>query len=570
VERQQTLRDRVLLTNDLLLAADLPLLARNESPIFFLGMGRPDTAFAVAERMKADDIFVNVSMYPTVPLKRSGIRLAITATHSEEDIVRAVAAFSRHVPAVFAEHGITTADVDALFEGAVPPESRVSAGLSATPAWLAPDRPADTGAPVVCAIPARDVAQRQPEIVRLYPVAGRAPAAEASVAVEPIVVEHARTIHDVDRVLWDSTLGSVGACSWEAMSLAERVFRQQPQREHNWAFHYFIARQGDRPVCITLFADLLHKDDMLMRSDVSREIERRRADDPYFLTTRALAMGGYLSEGNHLWLDRSGPWREALALVLDRVEREYDNVHAGMLLLRDLPADDADMDRLMIARGYAKVPMLDTHVLEITWRDRDGYVDALTGRSRKRMRDRLAASEGYHTHVWGARSGRLLDEAELAYLHGLYRNVAERKFALNVFQYPVSLFAEMQRSSAWEIVTLTLDPAHGGPEDGRPVAWYAAHVHETHYAPFLVGLDYEYVEGREYGAYRQTGLAMVLRAMEAGCTTVHKGMDADFEKSLLGTRRVRTCVYAQLRDHYQGEVLREIVAEVGLGGTAAA
>jgi hypothetical protein len=29
-------------------------------------------------------------------------------------------------------------------------------------------------------------------------------------------------------------------------------------------------------------------------------------------------------------------------------------------------------------------------------------------------------------------------------------------------------------------------------------------------------------------------------------------------------------VYAQLRDHYQGEVLREIVAEVGLGGTAAA
>lgn len=564
VERQRTLRDRVLLTNELLLAAELPLLARNESPIFFLGMGRPDTAFAVAERMKADDIYVNVSMYPTVPLKRSGIRLAITAIHTEEDIRRTVDAFARNVPAVFAEQGITRGDIDTLFAGAVPDESRVSAGLASVPAWLASDGQAP--APVAAA----DTSPRRPAVrpaVRLETASPPKP--NAAVPAVPIVVEHLRTIHDVDRTLWDATLGSVGACSWDAMALAERVFRQQPRREHNWGFHYFIARQGDRPLCITLFADLLHKDDMLMRPEVSREIERRRADDPYFLTTRALAMGGYLSEGNHLWLDRAGPWRDALARVLDAAEREYDRAGAGMLILRDLPADDADMDRLMIARGYAKVPMLDTHVLEITWRDREGYVDALSGRARKRMRDRLAASAGYRAHVWGARSGLTLNANELAYLHRLYRNVAERKFALNVFQYPVALFAEMQKSPAWEIVTLTLDVEHGGPRDGRPVAWYAAHVHDGHYAPFLVGLDYAYVEGREYGAYRQTGLAMVLQAMESGCTVVHKGMDADFEKSLLGTRRVKTCVYAQLRDHYQGEVLREIVAEVGLGTAAA-
>lgn len=562
VERQRTLRDRVLLTNELLLDAGLPLLARNESPIFFLGMGRPDTAFAVAERMKADGIYVNVSMYPTVPLKRSGIRLAITAIHSEEEIRRAVAGFAHHVPAVFSEHCITREDIDALFAGAVPEESRVSAGLTAAPEWLTRNDADPANAPVAPAAPASvrlDAPRTQP---RVDPAA-------ASVASEPIVVEHYRTIHDVDRELWDSTLGTAGACSWEAMALSERVFSGQPRREHNWGFHYFIARQADRPVCVTLFADLLHKDDMLMRPEVSREVERRRQDDPYFLTTRALAMGGYLSEGNHLWLDRTGPWREALARVLDAVEREYDAVKAGMVILRDLPANDAEMDRVMIARGYAKVPMLDTHVLDITWRDREGYIEALSGRARKRMRDRFAASEGYRTHVWGARSGMLLDDADIEYLHGLYRNVAERKFALNVFQYPVSLFIEMQKSPAWEIVTLTLDPEHGGRADGRPVAWYAAHVHGEHYAPFLVGLDYAYVEGREYGAYRQTGLAMVLQAMRSGCTVVHKGMDADFEKSLLGTRRVQTCVYAQIRDHYQGEVLREIVAEVGLGTVAA-
>jgi 7-keto-8-aminopelargonate synthetase-like enzyme len=593
VDRQRTLRDRVLLTNELLLASGLPLLARNESPIFFLGMGRPDTAFAVAERMKQDDIFVNVSMYPTVPLKRSGIRLAITAIHSEEDIRRTVDAFARHVPAVFAEQGVTMADIDALFAGAVPEESRVSAGLAATPEWLAAaattaaaERPVRVSAPSVEDAEANELmhgvrlkgraertsAQAGSEASQAA-AAARGAAVEAPVLATPraeIEVSHHRTIHEIDRAFWDGALGSVGACSWEAMALNERVFRDQPLQEHNWGFHYLIARENGRPVGATLFADLLHKDDMLMRPDVSREVERRRRDDPYFLTTRALAMGGYLSEGNHLWLDRNGPWQAALGRMLDVAEREYDRAEAGMLILRDLPADDPQMDRLLLSRGYAKVPMLDSHILEITWRDRAGYVDALSGRARKRMRDRMKEAEGYRTTVYGARSGRRLGRDELVYLNGLYRNVAEKKFALNVFPYPLALFDEMQASPAWEIVTLTLDPAHGGPADGRPVAWYAAHVHGGHYTPFLVGIDYAYVAGREYGAYRQTGLAMVERALDIGCTVVHKGMDADFEKSLLGTRQVKTCVYAQIRDHYQGEILREIVTEVGLGAGAAA
>jgi 7-keto-8-aminopelargonate synthetase-like enzyme len=597
VERQRTLRHRVLLTNELLLDAGLPLLARNESPIFFLGMGRPDTAFAVAERMKQDDIYVNVSMYPTVPLKRSGIRLAITAIHSEEDIARTVEAFARHVPAVFAEQGVTLADIDTLFAGAVPEESRVSAGLAATPEWLDASAATDVAADRAVRIAAPSVEDAEAnELMHGVRLGGRpvrggaaarpaAPAAALSGAAATneaggppvsataraeIEVSHHRTIHEIDRAFWDSALGSVGACSWEAMALNERVFRDQSKREHNWGFHYLIARENGRPVGATLFADLLHKDDMLMRPDVSREVERRREDDPYFLTTRALAMGGYLSEGNHLWLDRAGPWQAALGRMLDVAEREYDRADAGMLILRDLPADDPQMDRLLLSRGYAKVPMLDSHILEITWRDRAGYVDALSGRARKRMRDRMAEAEGYRTNVYGARSGRRLSHDELVYLNGLYRNVAEKKFALNVFPYPLALFEEMQASPAWEIVTLTLDPAHGGPADGRPVAWYAAHVHGGHYTPFLVGIDYAYVAGRAYGAYRQTGLAMVERAMDIGCTVVHKGMDADFEKSLLGTRQVKTCVYAQIRDHYQGEILREIVTEVGLASGAAA
>ena len=35
----------------------------------------------------------------------------------------------------------------------------------------------------------------------------------------------------------------------------------------------------------------------------------RRKPDPYFLSSQSLLLGTLLSEGNHLYLDRSGPWR---------------------------------------------------------------------------------------------------------------------------------------------------------------------------------------------------------------------------------------------------------------------
>lgn len=46
---------------------------------------------------------------------------------------------------------------------------------------------------------------------------------------------------------------------------------------------------------------------------------------------------------------------------------------------------------------------------------------------------------------------------------------------------------------------------------------------------------------------------------------VHDGKSADVEKARFGTTAIDTCAYVQARDHYQGAVLREIVAEVGVG-----
>ncbi len=51
-------------------------------------------------------------------------------------------------------------------------------------------------------------------------------------------------------------------------------------------------------------------------------------------------------------------------------------------------------------------------------------------------------------------------------------------------------------------------------------------------------------------------------------STVHLGMDADLEKARFGAEPHKNAVYVEARDHFNGQILREIVAEVGVAPTA--
>src|SRR4029079_8356849 len=70
---QERLRERVLYTNRRMREEGLPLLVDNDIPIRFVRLGLPRVASEVAQRMTEDGLYVNVSMFPTVPMKRAGI-----------------------------------------------------------------------------------------------------------------------------------------------------------------------------------------------------------------------------------------------------------------------------------------------------------------------------------------------------------------------------------------------------------------------------------------------------------------------------------------------------------------
>lgn len=548
---QETLQARVQLANRLIREARLPLLVENETPIFFLRLGLPRLAFEVARRMKDEGIYVTPSVYPTVPMRRGGIRLSLTASHTAEDVTRVIGRLAEHIPAVLAEQGMTLDALDQEFAHALP-------GRHAAPRT----------SPLEALIEELIADRRASQTAGAAESAAAASPGGSAEGLDGLRVERFGSIHEIDRALYDSMFGSCGFISWDSMAMQERVFSGGAERENAWQFRYLLVRDAeDRVVAAAPFTVALVKDDMLMREEVSRAVEERRAVDPYFLSSRALLLGSLTSEGNHLHLDRSGPWKAALARLLGAAREEIDRAGCAVMILRDLPADDPEMDREMLHHGLVKVPTIDAHVLPITWRTEEEYLSQLRRKKRQDLKSRIRAAADYEVRVHGAGAGgERLSPDELEHLHSLYLRVARKALRLNVFHLPPRLLAAMQDSPAWEIVTLRLRPESGGPAHGLPVAFFAAHRHGGHYGAFYCGVDYTYIHS--HGAYRQMLYQAVRRATDLGMTTLRLGMTADVEKRRLGSTVLHNCVYVQARDHWSGALLREIAAEASLAAPA--
>src|SRR6185436_3208218 len=138
---------------------------------------------------------------------------------------------------------------------------------------------------------------------------------DVSTVEAPLRLERHTRMSTVDSEEWDEMFAGRGAFSSTGLRAIEEAFTAPGEPEHSWRFHYWIVRDGrGAPVAATFFTTALWKDDMLSAPEVSAEVERRRHDDPYYLTSTMVAMGSLVTEGDHLYLDRAADWRAALRL----------------------------------------------------------------------------------------------------------------------------------------------------------------------------------------------------------------------------------------------------------------
>ena len=68
-ELQNELAAKINYFNFLLKNTDLPLVEYNNSPVFFIGTGMPVTGYKFVQRLMKEGFYVNLGLFPAVPVK---------------------------------------------------------------------------------------------------------------------------------------------------------------------------------------------------------------------------------------------------------------------------------------------------------------------------------------------------------------------------------------------------------------------------------------------------------------------------------------------------------------------
>jgi hypothetical protein len=226
---------------------------------------------------------------------------------------------------------------------------------------------------------------------------------------------------------------------------------------------------------------------------------------------------------------------------------------AGTVVLRDLHAADVELAEAVRERGYVKTSLPASLVYEPVDGGDEEWLAKLSVKARVHQRKSVLPFDAAYEVSYLRAGSREVSDDELDHLYGLYLAVHSRGRDLNTFPLPKSFLRNMLSHPSWELMTLTLR------ETGAVVAFGAHFVGARHYAPMIVGLDYDYV--RSHGSYRQALRNAILRARELGSKRVLLGMGATFEKTRFGAHVQERVAFAQASDHYSSEVLAALSAD---------
>jgi 7-keto-8-aminopelargonate synthetase-like enzyme len=505
---QAKLLHRIRYVNRVARKLDIPLVSESEVPIRYVGLGVNAAALDMAEYLMKCDIFTNPAGFPAVGSRNAGVRFTVTLHQSLRDIQRVLDTIAERMPVSLARAGTDRAQVARAFGTA--------------------------------------------------PLRGRA-AARAPCGAGALRCTHQHSIRSLDAREWNRCLGRRGTFDAATLELMEAAFGEEQKPENRWRFHYYVVRDaGGRIVLATFFTEALWKDDMLAAARVSREVERGRGRDPYFLTSRSLAMGSLLTEGNHLYLDRDADWKAALSLMLVAVNAQRDECGAPTLVIRDLPDADEELEAALEEAGFVRLSLPDSMVIDLDWSSVAEFLAARSKRERHFHREKVNPWwEAYDVEILEPR-GRRPSPEEWSHLYGLYRAVHARQLVLNTFPLPDDLLPRIPDCSGWELILLRLRPECGGDAGAFPQGFVACHAGPQVYSPLFVGMDYDLVES--HGLYRQLLARSVWRARALGSQRVAFGMGSELEKTRFGARAERRGMYVQSHDRYQHDVLELLAA----------
>jgi 7-keto-8-aminopelargonate synthetase-like enzyme/predicted N-acyltransferase len=480
---------------------DLPLVLPSGSPIFYIGLGLPRVGYNMVKRLLGEGFYTNIGIFPGVPVKCCGLRLAVTNGQTEEDIKNVLDAFQYHFPKVLEEEGQTIDNICTNFN-----------------------------------LPFEKTAQR-------YSVASKINSADA------LEIQHETTIHNIDKTLWDELLGDNGTFDWEGCRFLEETFWDNPEPESNWKFHYLIIRdENKKAVLATFFTELLCKDDMASAAAVSRLIEETRKTDRYYLTSKVIMMGSLLSEGNHLYVDKDSlKWKSAMREMLRVMNEVKQESNASAVQLRDLDSNDTEISDFLTTEGFIKVKMPDSHVVDnLKFNTDEGFLQTLSSKSRKHVKKHMIQNE--HVFEITVDKANEATDNKIQEWHGLYENVKRKSFELNTFDLPAKFFTNVAKSAHWETMNIKIKDS-----DKQACCVFSYKSSKNNYCPMVIGINYE--ENEKYSFYRQALYQLTTKAAREKYSKLLLGMDASIEKRKIGARAIPKSIFVQANDNFNMEFI---------------
>ncbi len=494
---QEDLREKIDYFNQLLSQTELPLISANDSPVFYIGTGLPATGYNFVNRLMNEGFFVNLGLYPAVPVKNTGVRVTISRHNHLEDIKALTEAMEYHYPLALDETDNNLDRVGKAF--------RIETASTETTAL-------ESGS---------------------------------------LKVQYAKTIGSIPKEEWNKIMAK-GTFDWEGQFFLENVFQGNERQEDQWSFHYFIIRDGNqKPVLATFLSDSLWKDDMTAPASVSKKLEEIRKEQPYHMTSRVLSLGSTFTEGEHLYIERKHPkWKEALKLLLQEIEKLSGSVKAEMIVLRDFQKDEV-LAKLFNDEGFIRTEMPEACILDnIDWEDEQDYMERMSSRSRRHFRKEVQAFEDR----FELKILENPDPGEIESFYHLYQNVKLNNYGINTFTYPKRLFSAMADDRNWEFIVLNLKPSfHDGSQPVTVGVMFCYKNVSGTYVPSLIGMDYKYAI--EFQVYRQLLYQTIKRARVLRFDRVDFGLSASFEKRKLGATVVQKFAFVQVEDNYKMESL---------------
>jgi 7-keto-8-aminopelargonate synthetase-like enzyme len=504
-EIQKSLLEKIKHTHKVMAKYKIPLVSDSLSPINFVGLGLTRVGYNLVQRIINEGFYTNIAAFPAVPETCTGMRFTITNHLTFEDIEQLGQAIAYHLPKALEEEDRSMHDIFRAFRKFVNFEERLG-------------NPDELN---------KAIDKKEDNRLKLLTY---------------------NTIRDIDKNEWNSLLGSRGAFEYDAMLNYEEIFKDNPDKENNWKFFYYLVKDGEKTILATFFTLSISKDDTMASAEVSVQIEKTRKKNKYYLASKYFMMGSQITNGDHLYIDRKNPlWKQAIIKLLDVAWAEQDNQKAKVIYLRDFELADDEFNKFMMDQGFIKTEIFENNYISgLKDLDIKSFIEKkLKAKQRYQLKTEvLPGMEDFEVRFDN------YSEDDLKQFYDMYINVKRKSFSLNTYDLPVKFFELTAKDPNWEYLTLKYKP------EDKIVSFGLCYKGDKKYCPVVFGMVND--TDPKHNVYKKTIYQAIQRGLDLKAEIVYLGLSSNETKKKFGADIVKQVGFVQMKDSFNQTVISNL------------